>query len=106
MAGGNWNMKYKEVGSRYGEITDDMLGVAELTVFEMQKKAPVQLAESKKQIEELKESLKNGVEFPPIKIQVKEDDEFVTVVGGMHRIIAYRESGIVRCQQILVERVN
>jgi hypothetical protein len=98
--------RYKFVNDVYGAITDLMRDIAWANIIIMQKKFPEKLEESKKQIKELERVINNGEELPPIIIEVNKEDEFVTVTDGMHRILAYRNVGIVRCFMKLVERVE
>lgn len=95
---------YIKVRSQIASITDLMLSVAELTIFEKQKKFPNKLEESKSEIRSLKSSIINGEYIPPVLIEIDENNNFQTIVDGMHRIIAYRESGRTNCMMIELRR--
>ena len=97
--------KYKPVAEVYYSLTELMFELAEFNLFEMQKKFPDKLKESREQIEQLKADIKKGDELPPIIVQVDDMDKFVTIVDGFHRTLAYKELGIVRCFATLVERI-
>lgn len=98
--------KYRKVADIYGEITPLMSDLAEMTLFVMAKNFPEQIAESRREIDSLKKSILAKKEIPPIWIQVNALDEFVTVIDGFHRIMAYNELGIVRTNMVLMERVE
>lgn len=98
--------KYRKVSEVYGEITLLMSDLAELNLFEMAKAFPKQMAESRVEIDSLKKCIMEKKLIPPIWIEVNKFDEFVTVIDGFHRIMAYTELGIVRCNMELFERVK
>lgn len=98
--------KYVKVSEVYGEITPLMSDLAEMTLFVMAKNFPKQMAESRVEIDSLKQSIIDKKVIPPIWIEVNRLDEFVTVIDGFHRIMAFTELGIVRCNMELFERVK
>jgi hypothetical protein len=82
-----------------------MSDLAEMTLFVMAKNFPKQIAESRAEIDSLKKSIQEKNDISAIWIEVNKLDEFVTVIDGFHRIMAFTELGIVRCNMILFERV-
>ena len=87
------------------KITDNILNVAELFIFERQKNYPDKLEESKRLIELMKIDIKKGDKFPAIIIQVDNNGDFMTIVDGRHRIISHRQLKIMEIFAIYVNKL-
>ena len=95
--------KYKKIGVKPIMITDLMFDLAEFNVFELAKNYPDTIKKSVEQIEQLRADFRKGDKFPPIKIEMR-GDEFVTIVDGFHRLLAYRDEGARVTEALILER--
>lgn len=97
---------YTKVSEKLYKLNDMLVGIAEAEILEKQKFFPKNLEKSLAQIKQMVFDLKKGDKFPPIVIEVKNNNEFFALVDGNHRILAYKESKITEINALLVKRVE
>jgi hypothetical protein len=99
--------KYKKLDEKTICITELMTGIAEANIFGLQAKQPKKIQQSVDQIEQLRADIRKGDTFPPIIIEVNpKTNAFITIVDGMHRLIAYRDEGMTLTKAIYVARLD
>jgi len=98
--------KYQVIGEKTINIIPLMFDIAEMTIIEMQKSFPEKLHQSIDQIEKLRADFRKGDTFPPIIIEFDKHNKFVTIVDGMHRLMAYRDEGVLITKAIIVSRLD